>query len=250
MGKSASTEKAVQKELDGFLESTGCLILAGGKSRRFGRDKLELTLNGKTLTQIALNKYCSRFEHVILSTNHAIPARFYEQYDVPVMPAAESKGLSILYALEYFEKVGIDRIILAEAARPFTCEEHIDALVDLLDTGSNAVISGYPTWETIYNVTDERAQILPKCDMQIGQTPEGWSISTLKFAIQTNLCQSIDVSYSFAAVLGATDFTVDFCQGTRDNIKITYEIDALIARAIAKEHPDYLYWGDHEIQGD
>lgn len=219
------------------------MILAGGKSTRFGeKNKLDLTLNGEDLIGIALRKYCSRFAHVVLSSRTT--NRLHTEDQAVVLPSADSKGLSILYALEYFESIGLKSIILAEAARPFTDEGHIDALVDLLQTGSNAVISGFPTWESVYHVPKDVIQVLPREELHIGQTPEGWNIAALKYAVQTNMGQSTDVSYSFGAVLGASDFTVDYCEGTRENIKITYDVDEVIAKALAEAWPALLTWGE------
>ncbi len=224
-----------------MIEDIGVLILAGGKSTRFGdTDKLRLTLNGRDLVQIALDKYTSVFKHVAIS--------ILSCYEYPILikgaevtSAAASKGLSILTAIEYFESIGIKSIILAEAARPFTCREHVDALVKLLECGSNAVISGFPTWESVYHM-DGIVTVLQREKLLIGQTPEAWDLSTLKMVVSTSLYQSIDVSYSFAAVLSARKITVDLCTGTRENIKVTYPLDVTIAKAIADEYPELLTW--------
>ena len=102
-------------------QNVGVLILAGGKATRFGGNKLDLMLNGEDLVQIALNKYTSMFQHVVLSSGRYVSDCIVHWCKgVPVLPAAASKELSILTALEHFESLGIDKIILAEAARPFT----------------------------------------------------------------------------------------------------------------------------------
>ncbi|KKL82570.1 hypothetical protein LCGC14_1983460, partial [marine sediment metagenome] len=104
-------------------QNVGVLILAGGESTRFGPNKLDLRLDGRNLVQIALDKYTSMFEDVAVSSNVLL-----DEYDmgVKLLPAAVSKELSILTALEYFESLDIDKIILAEAARPFTVKTHVD----------------------------------------------------------------------------------------------------------------------------
>ena len=43
------------------------VILAGGKSRRMGRDKLTLELDGQTLLQSAVNRFATEFETVCVS---------------------------------------------------------------------------------------------------------------------------------------------------------------------------------------
>jgi len=47
------------------------VVLAGGKSRRMGRDKLELSLDGKTLLESAVSRFKQSFEHVYLSVADA-----------------------------------------------------------------------------------------------------------------------------------------------------------------------------------
>jgi len=45
------------------------VILAGGKSRRMGRDKLSLPLDGKTLLESAVSKFRAVFENVYISVS-------------------------------------------------------------------------------------------------------------------------------------------------------------------------------------
>lgn len=221
-------------------QDAGVLVLAGGASVRFGSNKLDLMLNGRDLVQIALDKYTSMFQYVVLSSNVLTVVDF----ETKVMPSSESKGLSILTALEYFTSLGIDKIILAEAARPFTVKEHVELLVDFLKHGSNAIVSGFPSWETIYCESNELFTVLPRVGMHIGQTPEGWDINVLRYAIQEAMHKDMAVAHSFATMLNDGSFTLDFVEGTRENIKVTYEIDAIIAEAIAKKYPELLMWED------
>ncbi len=245
-GSCVSAEKEKPENIGEVVkeQNVGVLILAGGKAVRFGRDKLSLTLNGRNLVQIALDKYTGAFQHVALSSN-VWPV---VNYKFGVLPAAASKELSILTGLEHFEFLGIDKIILAEAARPFTVKKHVDLLVDFLKHGSNAIISGFPSWETIYLEYNEEFKVLPRAGIHIGQTPEGWDLNVLRFAIQKAMHAEVEAAHSFATMLNDGVFTLDFVEGTRSNIKVTYPIDALIAQAIAKEHPDYLFWGSDELQ--
>ena len=47
--------------------SVAVVILAGGKSRRMGRDKLKMSLGGHTLLETAANRFSDEFEDVFLS---------------------------------------------------------------------------------------------------------------------------------------------------------------------------------------
>ena len=238
-----SAEKEKPASVDGMVkeQNIGVLILAGGKSTRFGDNKLDLELNGRNLTQIVLDKYTSVFQHVVVSSNAW--SSVVNSHGV-FLPAAASKELSILTALEHFESLGIDKIILAEAARPFTVKTHVDLLVDFLKHGSNAIISGFPSWETIYMEYAEEFKVLPRAGIHIGQTPEGWDLNVLRYAIQKAMHTEVKVAHSFATMLNDGTFTLDFVEGTRENIKVTYPIDEIIAKAIAKEHLESLTWGE------
>ena len=48
------------------------VILAGGKSKRFGEDKSKVKLNGKTLIEYTLDKIKSKFSKVIIVSNSKI----------------------------------------------------------------------------------------------------------------------------------------------------------------------------------
>ena len=246
-GSCVSAEKEKSENIGEVVreQNVGVLILAGGESTRFGPNKLELRLDGRNLVQIALDKYVGMFQHVVLSSNvRSLPGNVLFYRGTPIIPSSESKGLSILTALEYFTLRGIDKVILAEAARPFTVKTHVDLLVDFLKHGSNAIISGFPSWETIYFEYNEEFKVLPRAGIHIGQTPEGWDLNVLRYAIQKAMHTGVDVAYSFAAMLNDGAFTLDFVEGTRSNIKITYEIDVVIAEAIAEKHPKLLAWGE------
>ena len=48
------------------------VVLAGGKSKRFGKDKSEATLGGKTLLEYTLDKIKSKFNTIIIVSNNKI----------------------------------------------------------------------------------------------------------------------------------------------------------------------------------
>ncbi len=47
------------------------VILAGGKSSRMGRDKLELVFRGKTLLEAAIDRFSKSFDNVFVSVSNA-----------------------------------------------------------------------------------------------------------------------------------------------------------------------------------
>ena len=56
------------------------VLLAGGKSRRMGRDKLSLPQNGVTVLEAAVERFSEKFDKVYISVNEASR---YENINVP-----------------------------------------------------------------------------------------------------------------------------------------------------------------------
>ena len=56
------------------------VLLAGGKSRRMGRDKLSLPQNGTTVLKAAVERFSQKFDKVYLSVNDASR---YPDIDIP-----------------------------------------------------------------------------------------------------------------------------------------------------------------------
>ena len=94
------------------------VILAGGKSRRMGRDKLMLTLDGQTLLETAVNRFSDMFDDVYISVADE------EKYPdisgrriVDILPGAGP--LSGLHAALRF--VPDDGVFLVAADLPYSC---------------------------------------------------------------------------------------------------------------------------------
>ena len=49
------------------------VILAGGKSKRFGEDKSKVKLNGKLLIEYTLDKISQKFSKIIIVSNKKKP---------------------------------------------------------------------------------------------------------------------------------------------------------------------------------
>jgi molybdopterin-guanine dinucleotide biosynthesis protein A len=52
-----------------MIKPVSCVLLAGGQSKRMGKDKAFLTLNGKTFLQIITEKLSKKCNEIILSVN-------------------------------------------------------------------------------------------------------------------------------------------------------------------------------------
>ena len=48
------------------------VVLAGGRSKRFGEDKNHVKLGDKTLLDHVLSKICDKFQETLIVTSHSI----------------------------------------------------------------------------------------------------------------------------------------------------------------------------------
>ncbi len=83
-----------------YKESATAIVLAGGKSRRMGRDKSLLLIDGKPMIEHILNQLRNNFKHLVISANDA---EKYEFLNIPVVSdQMKGKGplMGILSSLE------------------------------------------------------------------------------------------------------------------------------------------------------
>ena len=107
------------------------VILAGGKSRRMGRDKLELSLSGRTLLESAVSRFSEEFEDVYLSV-----ADMEKYPDVKVRRIADilpgAGPLSGLHAaLKTLPQAPCDGAFLVAADLPYSCPRAAKRIIEL-----------------------------------------------------------------------------------------------------------------------
>ena len=135
------------------------VILAGGQSRRMGRDKLFLTLEGETLLARAVRRYSEVFPRVLVSV--AGPEKFPELGDRRVFDRYPGAGpLAGLHAglLEAGEAV-----FLTGADMPFSSPEKALALTALCGEADACVLTDADgRWEPLFGYY--RPSVLPKAE--------------------------------------------------------------------------------------
>ena len=113
------------------------VILAGGKSRRMGRDKLTMTVNGRTLLESAVDRFAAEFDEVVVSVADAnkypeITARRV----VDILPGAGP--LSGLHAA--LTLLPCDGVFLVAADLPFSCPRAAKRIIGLCGDKDAALI--------------------------------------------------------------------------------------------------------------
>ena len=138
------------------------VILAGGQSRRMGRDKLCLTLGGETLLQRALRRYGEVFPKVLVSV--AGPEKFPELGGIRVFDAYPGAGpLAGLHA--GLLAAGED-VFLTGADMPFSSPEKALELASLCGDADACVLTDDAgRWEPLFGYY--RFSVLPKVEEQL-----------------------------------------------------------------------------------
>ena len=58
------------------------VVLAGGKSQRFGEDKSQVKLHGKILIDYILSEIIDQFEEILIVTNNEIKFKFSKKISI------------------------------------------------------------------------------------------------------------------------------------------------------------------------
>jgi len=138
---------------------TAVVILAGGKSRRMGRDKLELPIDGRTLLESAVSRFSAEFDELFLSVADA------EKYPgvaarrvVDILPGAGP--LSGLHAA--LTSVGGDGVFLVAADLPYASARAAKRIIELCGECEACVIR-FPDGKLEPLFGYYRKAILPRC---------------------------------------------------------------------------------------
>lgn len=113
------------------------VILAGGKSRRMGRDKLALPVNGRTLLESAVSRFEAEFDEVVISVadGNKYPEVKVRRV-VDILPGAGPlSGLHAALAL-----LPQDGVFLVAADLPFSCPLAAKRIIELCGGKEASVI--------------------------------------------------------------------------------------------------------------
>ncbi|XUU61767.1 nucleotidyltransferase family protein [Erythrobacter sp. HA6-11] len=127
------------------LEDTACILLAAGRSRRFGAaNKLRSELHGKPLASHAADTLGAMpfGEHIV-----AVSSETADLFDLPfktVLNATPEQGMSgsIALAIEAISKSELKAVLIALADMPFVPTGHYEALLESVEeTGEPQIVA-------------------------------------------------------------------------------------------------------------
>ncbi len=153
------------------------VILAGGQSRRMGRDKLRLSVAGETMLERALRRYCEVFPRVLVSV--AGPEKYPELGEKRIFDRCPGAGpLAGLHA--GLLQTGED-VFLTGADMPFSSPEKALVLASLCGEADACVLTDEAgRWEPLFGFY--RSAVLPRAEelLRSGRRSMGALLGSLR----------------------------------------------------------------------
>lgn len=220
------------------MNKTTAILLAAGKSERFGNDipKPFLLLNGKAIYQYSLDVLLghTQIDELILVLPKNLLSTEKEKLEksfktIHLIAGGKTRFESVQNALTVLDS-SVKNVIIHDAARPFITSKLIDNCLVNLDR-NKAVSCAIESTDTLVFTENDLAESYPKRNKIMHlQTPQVFQTELLKEA------------YSLAKKEGETNFTDDsslvhyfnlapvyLIPGSEENIKITFQKDLLLA---------------------
>ena len=136
------------------------VILAGGNSRRMGRDKLNLMVSGSTLLESVVSRFQNEFEHIFLSVSDLTK---YPDISIPrIVDISPGAGpISGLHAA--LSTLSAHGVFLIAADLPFADAACARRIIELSD-GYDACIIKLPNGNLEPLFGYYSAALLPRCE--------------------------------------------------------------------------------------
>ena len=220
---------------------TYAVILAGGKSERFGKEKPKqfTMLAGKMVIEHTIEVFENHkdIDHIIIVTLEdyidvleTLSIKNEWKKVSKILAGGATRQESSYIAISSIEDMEA-KVLFHDGARPFVRPKIIDDTIKALDT-SKAVDVAINSADTIIKIDDKNyIQEIPKRKYYLrGQTPQGFHLSVIKQAHNNAIRDDFyEVTDDCGLVHHYNLSDIYVVNGDESNIKITYPIDLYIA---------------------
>ncbi len=206
------------------------VILAGGRSERFGTDKLRLQLGGKPVWQWSVDTFLSHPE--ISRAILVVPEKQFSDYKTPsvtVVSGGQSRHESALAAVKVIDS-GEAILLVHDAARPFVSHDLISRVISSVKLKGAAFPAVAPV-DTIKEQTAEGWKSLNRANLVAVQTPQGCLLSQWRKAAE----QAEPNMTDDMAMLEKIGVQTQRIEGDPSNFKITTQQDFNRAQAMVTQ---------------
>jgi len=197
------------------------ILLAAGKSRRFGTEKLTATLpDGREVWRASLDAF-SEFDFLVQRVLVVSEDQLHNSWpeNLTVVAGGQERTDSVRAGLQALGPE-ITNVLIHDAARPFVTRDVIQRVWEsTTQSGSGCPV--VPVTDTIRQREGEGSRTLPRADLGAVQTPQG----ARRDWIEQAYAQLTQPATDDMGVLEAAGFPVHLTQGDPANRKITYADD-------------------------
>ena len=183
------------------------VIVAGGKSARYGKNKLQEQILGKTVLERSVEVFLPICDSVVVVGENVQETIF--------APSGETRFSSVKNGLEAVPR-GCKTVAIHDAARPFVSRELALKVFKEAEKFGSAV-PRLPVTDTIWRQVDDITTKADRSEYFSVQTPQAFDFARLTEAINSASGTYTDESSLYFDFYGEVHFT----EGSANNIKIT-----------------------------
>ena len=188
------------------------IIVAAGSSSRFGKDKLNEQLIGKSVLMHSVDVFQSVADQVIVVGQQVYGALFAEG------GATRFQSVKNGFRLLPDDAQGV--VAIHDGARPFVTREFVEKLYRQAEEHGSAVPRLHVT-DTVYLKNERGVEKFDRNTIFSVQTPQVFDIAKIKNALSKATNEYTDESTLYFDAYGE----VNFVDGLRANVKVTYQDD-------------------------
>ena len=188
------------------------IIVAAGNSSRYGKDKLNEQLLGKSVLQHSVDVFNSVAD-VVVVVGQQIQGALYAQ-------GGDSRFQSVLNGVRALPNGASGLVAIHDGARPFVSREFVERLYTEASTHGSAVPRLSVT-DTTYQQDSKGVTRVDRNTLFTVQTPQVYDVAKISHALNHASGDYTDESSLYLDVYGE----VNFVEGLRSNVKVTYPAD-------------------------
>ena len=200
------------------MQDVTVIILGGGSSSRFNQkvNKIYMPLLGKSVIMHSIDKFKALgIENIIVVYNKFDEAMIKAlDLDLVTIEGGASRALSLNNALPL---VKTNKILVHDAARPWTNPLDIKALINALDDADVVTLYHYSV-----DAIKVHGSHLKKDDVYLVTTPQGFKKSSIELLLNANINREDDLE-----PFEQTNAKISYILETSPNKKITYISDLI-----------------------
>ena len=188
------------------------VIVAGGSATRFGKDKLNEQLFGKSVLQHSVDIFKDVCDVVIVVGQRVEGTLFADA------GATRFQSVKNGFSLLADDAQGV--VAVHDGARPFITKPFVEQLFIEAEQHGSAV-PRLPVTDTVYQKNAHGVEKIDRNTLFSVQTPQVFDIARLRYAVESAKSDYTDESTLYLETYGE----VNFVDGLRSNVKVTYAMD-------------------------